>query len=186
MPKKTADLIRSKGAHYCLCVKQNNKALYQAICAEANTARPLDECLIRSKGHGRREQRHVRLYQASPALRRKWCDVERFIVVSRRSRRGRQDTESMAFYISDLCLSAKQFCHGIRGHWAIENNLHWVKDVIMQEDDCTAKCGNSAANQAQLRSLIVSAFNQMFRSVKAAFCALAHNIKELSVVFHIA
>ncbi|MEY3554685.1 MAG: hypothetical protein RLZZ580_738, partial [Cyanobacteriota bacterium] len=56
------------------------------------------------------------------------------IKVERRGSRGDKTYEETAYYISSLTESAQVFAKIIRGHWKIENQLHWVKDVIFEED----------------------------------------------------
>ncbi|MBP5976888.1 ISAs1 family transposase [Brasilonema sp. CT11] len=56
-------------------------------------------------------------------------------------------------YISSLICTAKDFALGIRGHWSIENCLHWVKDVVLKEDSSTIRLGNAPANLSIIRAL---------------------------------
>ncbi|CAD5255432.1 transposase (fragment) [Imperialibacter sp. 89] len=53
---------------------------------------------------------------------------------------------SIRYYISSLTQSAQQINTAIRDHWAIENKLHWVLDVVFNEDASRKRKGNSAAN----------------------------------------
>ena len=58
----------------------------------------------------------------------------------------------VAYYISSLVRSATDFAKGIRGHWGIENRLHWLKDVIFDEDHSTIRMGNAPANLSGVRT----------------------------------
>ncbi|MDZ8066276.1 MAG: ISAs1 family transposase [Nostoc sp. DedQUE08] len=55
-------------------------------------------------------------------------------------------------YISSIVSTAKEFAHGIRGHWGIENRLHWVKDVVLNEDNSTIRMGKAPANLSIMRA----------------------------------
>ncbi|WOG29985.1 ISAs1 family transposase [Endozoicomonas sp. 8E] len=55
------------------------------------------------------------------------------------------DDISVRYYISSAELTAEEFSHAAREHWAIENKLHWKMDVVvMREDDCRIRRGNAA------------------------------------------
>ncbi|WP_245455818.1 ISAs1 family transposase [Mesorhizobium sp. M7A.F.Ca.US.008.03.1.1] len=62
--------------------------------------------------------------------------------------RGRFDTR---YYISSAALSAKQAAQAVRGHWAIENSLHWVLDVVFNDDQSHLRKGHGAKNMAVVR-----------------------------------
>lgn len=62
----------------------------------------------------------------------------------------------VAYYISSLGCSAVDFAQGIRGHWAIENRLHWVKDVIFDEDRSMIRQGNAPANRSIILALALN------------------------------
>lgn len=81
------------------------------------------------------------------------------------------------FYISSCLMEAQAIAEVIRGHWQIENSLHWVKDAILKEDACTTRTGNAPQNLALLRSLAVTLFRLAgHRSVKHALRRFAHDI----------
>jgi predicted transposase YbfD/YdcC len=60
------------------------------------------------------------------------------------------DFHESHYYLSSLDWSASQFSDAIRGHWLIENRLHWVKDVTLNEDNCIHRGGNAPANWAMV------------------------------------
>ena len=68
-------------------------------------------------------------------LKNKWKDLQRFIVTEKTVIENQKTTTSIAYRISDITvISAQEFAKAIRGHWAIENKSHWVRDVILKED----------------------------------------------------
>jgi len=62
-------------------------------------------------------------------------------------------------FISSKALSAKEVAKHLRGHWCIENNLHWVKDVVFLEDKQTVRLGNAPQIMSFIRSMCISIFN---------------------------
>lgn len=52
----------------------------------------------------------------------------------------------MQYYISSLEATPEQMAHYVRGHWAIENKLHWQLDFTFREDDCRVRKNNGPAN----------------------------------------
>jgi predicted transposase YbfD/YdcC len=61
------------------------------------------------------------------------------------------------YYIGLIKNSATEFARGARGHWGVENGLHWVLDVALREDDCRVRKGNAPENFALLRHIAVNA-----------------------------
>lgn len=90
--------------------------------------------------------------------------------------KGQQTTQAR-YYISDEQEpDAKYFNHLTRGHWGIENHLHWHLDVTFKEDSCRARKGNAPENLATLRKLALQIITEhkdilslKKRRVKAAF-----------------
>lgn len=106
-----------------------------------------------------------------------WPDLVAIASVHRSgTRRGKPYAEHM-FYISSCLMEAHAFAEVIRGHWQIENGLHWVKDAILKEDACTTQSGNAPQNLALLRSLAVTLFRLAGHySIKNAIRRFAHDI----------
>jgi predicted transposase YbfD/YdcC len=77
------------------------------------------------------------------------------MVESIREIQGKVTTERR-FYISSLAANARQVARAVRGHWSVENNLHWSLDVSFAEDQCRARAGYSPENLAVLRHIAVN------------------------------
>lgn len=74
-------------------------------------------------------------------------------------------------------MEAQALAGVIRGHWQIENGLHWVKDAVLKEDACTTHTGKAPQNLALLRSLTVTLFRLAGHySIKNALRRFAHDI----------
>jgi predicted transposase YbfD/YdcC len=143
--KAIAETIVEGGGDYILAVKDNQPTLHadlQAAFAQApapklRSSRVATTC---DKGHGREEQRTVRVLPAqeyvSAAQCALWLGVLSVVRVTREvwcQATGAQSTE-VSYFLSSLPPNARRIGAAIRGHWSIENGLHWVLDVVFRED----------------------------------------------------
>ena len=74
-------------------------------------------------------------------------------MVYRSTRRGEKTTEEVSFYISSLPPKVQRIAKYIRGHWGIENSLHWTLDVIFAEDRSRIRQGNGPEIASLFRKL---------------------------------
>lgn len=173
-------MIVAKGNHYVVKVKGNQPKLYKAIKTIIQDTSFIDQYNDVKKVRGRVERRLTTLYYPY-SLPQDWPMINRIVHVERvfSSKEGYHHTHS--FYISSLLSNdAKLFASGIRGHWAIENNLHWVKDVILKEDSTQHKKGYAAKNMSLLRNIAINIFRKNnYSSTKYATLFFASNVKEL-------
>ena len=72
------------------------------------------------------------------------------MVVSTTIRDGKECND-VRYYILSKYLAARRFARAVRGHWGIENRLHWQLDVTFQEDQCRVRKGHADANLSILR-----------------------------------
>jgi len=139
-----AQSIRNAGADYLLAVKGNQPSLQADIEAafEAADKGQAEIDVDVDKGHGRIETRAVSVLRQVDWLdgdRRfpgevRFVDARAIVKVEARTEmkdRSRFDTR---YYITSSARSAAELARGIRGHWGIENTLHWTLDVTFQED----------------------------------------------------
>ena len=87
-------------------------------------------------------------------------DVAAIIKVATRTElkdRGRFDTR---YYISSADLTAEAAANAVRGHWGIENRLHWVLDVVFDEDQSRLRTGHGARNMAVVRHFAINLVRQ--------------------------
>ena len=82
-------------------------------------------------------------------------------VAIRVSRRGEQETADVRFYLSSLPLDVPLFAKSVRGHWGIENSLHWCLDVTFREDDSRVRERNLTNNMAWLKRFAISLLKQV-------------------------
>ena len=158
IPKKTVDEIVESGNHYVIQLKRNQPTLFEEVERTILEGHPLDNHAEHEKNHGRHSTWNVSVYNALLSDKTKeWKNLSRFIHVHKITIEKGKETHSDRFYISDKkTSSAKYFHEGIRGHWKIENSLHWVKDVIHNEDRNAIKTNNGPVNSAILSSIAIN------------------------------
>ena len=164
MPKKTLKLIIDGGNDYIVTIKRNQPNLLKIAETLVEDSRAIEESQERESLHGRITNRHIKVYLIPLELVPDWVGAKRLILVTRfgsrwqgkKSRRQLVDFQEQHYYLSSLDYSAAHFQSAIRGHWLIENRLHWVKDVTLNEDNCLHRGGNAPANWSMLRQFLVS------------------------------
>lgn len=171
-------MIREVGADYLIALKPNQPHLFDAAGLLAKTTTPHSIFVKTEHTRDRVITRTVRVFTApAHAPFSDWCDLAAVISVHRfGTRRGKPFAEHM-FYISSRLMEAPVAAEVIRGHWQVENGLHWVKDAILKEDACTTHTRNAPQNLALLRSLTVTLYRLAgHRSIKDALRRFAHDI----------
>jgi predicted transposase YbfD/YdcC len=165
--KEIAQTIVAGGGDYILAVKENQPTLHaeiQAAFATAATppARSPRLYTTEDQGHGREEQRTVQVLPArgslSAAQGAAWLGVLTLIMVTRVVWCEATGVESLevSYFLSSLPPNARRIGSAIRGHWSIENGLHWVLDVVFREDARRLYDRTAAANVAFLNRLALS------------------------------
>lgn len=115
------------------------------------------------KGHGRIETRRLWTTQDVAWLSQKenWAGLKSIVMVeSIREIIGQAASVERRYFISSLAADAKETLRAVRGHWGIENQLHWVLDVAFREDHCQIKDANAAENMAALRHFVLNLLKQ--------------------------
>ncbi len=74
-------------------------------------------------------------------------------MVYRETLRNGKQTEETSFYLSSLPPKVKKIARYVRGHWGIENSLHWTLDVIFSEDRSRIRTGNGPEIASIFRKL---------------------------------
>jgi len=143
-------------------VKDNQKTLHEGIkdCFEGleqGDIRDLPEDVWISdeeRKHGRVEKREVRTVTDIGWLENKsaWKDLQTIV----QYRCWRNGVMSDRYYISNADMSALDFYQRIRGHWSIENCLHWSLDMMFGEDAAQVSKGNAPENLNILRKMALS------------------------------
>lgn len=164
--RKIAEEIIESQANYVLALKGNQGTVHEefkdflddlaerAVDPGKNT-RFFQEV---GKDHGRIETRQ---YWQSDDLEwfadlAQWKGLRSVGMVEATREIGEKTTVERRYYLSSLPLDAECFARAVRGHWSVENSLHWVMDVNFGEDDSRARNRNAAENLALLRRLALN------------------------------
>ena len=160
-----AEQIVKQGGDYLLAVKGNHKTLLQDLddlfagCDEVEFVDvPHERAETVNKGHGRLEIRRCHTlsdpqYLAYIRRQADWKDLTTLVRIQRERHINHQITRETAYFISSRAASAAYFLQAVRGHWAIENQLHWSLDLTFREDHNQTRIGFAAENLALIRRL---------------------------------
>jgi predicted transposase YbfD/YdcC len=160
--KDIAAKIVGGGGAYVLAVKENQPHLYEDIKLTFDAA--LDqgepgvdftECQTEGPRKGRQETRTCCVITDPKGIRNAglWTGLTVIcMVISERVVNGVAGSETR-YFIGSVSGTAEDYLRWVRGHWGIENSLHWILDVCFREDDQRHRAGNSAENLSWLRKL---------------------------------
>jgi len=174
--KRIAKEIIEADAHYVLALKGNQEKVHEEVKSfldhtleEQKKKRPpgalvpkeaaaLKGCETVEKDHGRIE---TRKYYQSDCLdwfadKGKWEGLRSVGMVEAIRETDGKTTVERRYYLSSLKLEVETFARAVRGHWGVENKLHWVMDVCFREDQSRARQGYAAENLATLRRLALN------------------------------
>lgn len=165
-------IIAQKG-NYILAVKENQKSLLSEIEESFLRQQPTSETVTTEKNHGRIEQRScsviTQLGFMGNETKEKWPCLNSIIrIISDRTLKGSTSTETR-YYINNQKENASIYQKAIRSHWGIENRLHWVLDMLFDEDHCRKRKNNAAENFSLVRKIalnIIRAYKGDKRSLK--------------------
>lgn len=170
--KEIAAHIIEKQADYVLALKGNHATVHEEVtafftdavlpcaiqCADTAVQDKMDFFQTSEKAHGRMETRRywhsadIDWFEDKPL----WKDLKSFgMVESLRKVKGKTSWERR-YFLSSIPLNAQRFAKAVRGHWGVENPLHWSLDVTFREDDSRARTKNSAQNVASLRRIALN------------------------------
>jgi predicted transposase YbfD/YdcC len=164
-----AQKIIDKKAEYILALKGNQTTLHADVklFADEQKANGFKDTVISRHEtvdgeHGRIETRTYTAFHDIQWLRerhRGWAGLKGFIMVeSQREVAGKISNETR-FYITSLTLLANLIGPMIRDHWAIENSLHWILDMLFRDDECRVRTDNAPANFTTMKHMA----NNIFR-----------------------
>lgn len=172
--REVAAAVVAGGGHYVLALKGNQPALHAKVKALLDEAVPgafrgmsHGHSEETDGGHGRVEVRRVwvtdEVRWLGEGLLSAWPGLAGGSVAVVESVRqdlgdlGGKTTTDRRYFISSLPgTDAGRFGRAVRGHWAVENNLHWSLDVTFREDDCRIRVGNGAENFSRLRRIALN------------------------------
>lgn len=158
--KEIAEQIIGAGADYILSVKGNQSALLEQVEAHFSFTEPSSGDKTTEKGHGRIETRNCMVITNLDLLDEasKWKGIK--AVVKVKSQRtdvlSEKSSEETRYYITSLEKPANELNALIRGHWGIENKLHWTLDVVFREDFSRVRKGDADQNFSIIRRIALN------------------------------
>ena len=124
--------------------------------------------------------RKISVFKAEKIKHKNYPHIQSFIKVERTGLRGNKKSEETLYYISSKVLPSKKFAAKIRGHWLIENQVHWVKDVIFNEDKSKIRELQAARNLSLLYTIIMNVYRSFgFDSIKQGIYWLGNNWEKI-------
>jgi len=165
--KAIAEQIIDGGGDYVLHLKANHPTLHDELALFFHDARATDFEEIdydydetEAHGHDRDEVRRVWSVSWVDWLtdREAWKGLSSVILVEReRTVLGKKTSKEQSLYISSISgVSARKAAAVVRGHWGIENHLHWVLDVTFREDECRVRKRHGPENLATIRRIVLN------------------------------
>lgn len=155
-----ATAVLARGAHYVLSLKKNQSRLFAAV--ERRFARRGARSTakkIEPSTHDRREWRRATVIRdKNLALAESFPGIAALArITSRRSLRGKKAEKTLTrYYLLSKYIPATKLMAIVRSHWSIENQLHWVLDVVFDEDRSRVRKDNAPENLATLRKLALN------------------------------
>ena len=164
-----AEQVIEQGGDYVLGLKDNQPSLSEAVEEFFETAQAADFAGVKydqkeelDKGHGRVETRRYWITEELSTLPNpeRWKGLRSIGMVVREVLQGDARTEERRYFINSIPAQANLFAEAVRGHWDVENRLHWRMDVVLREDACTIRKGNAPAILTTARHLVLNLFER--------------------------
>jgi len=162
-------------------LRETKKKLLHQIEFNLSQSEPIDTDEDADIRGNRIELRTVKVYDDLYEIEG-WAGLKRIISVRREiTIKGKNITSvDQAFFISSLDRPASFFQKAIRGHWAIENSLHYIKDVAFAEDASTIRTKNGPVNFSTIRTIALTLLRRHgFTNIKQAIRLIAFDVKKL-------
>lgn len=171
-----AQIVDQEG-DYVLGLKGNQGAMHEAVEDYFTTAEAHQFAGIAhdyhgelDKDHGRLEQRRYWIVEDLSTLPdiENWKGLRSIGMVERECVQGDTTSVERRYFINSIAAEAKRFAHAVRGHWGVENPLHWRLDVVLGDDASRIRKGNAPAIMTSIRQLCMNLFERESSSMSLA------------------
>lgn len=172
-----AEQIIDQGGDYVLGLKGNQGGLFEAVedfftIAQANQFAGVAHDYVEEvdKDHGRLEIRRYYITEDLSTLpdSQNWKCLRSIGMVQRECLQGETRSVEQRYFINSIPAQAKPFAHAVRGHWGVENPLHWRLDVVLGDDASRIRRGNAPAIMTSIRHLCMNLFERERSSMSLA------------------
>jgi len=160
-----AQKIVDKKADYILALKGNQGTLrddVELFATEQKEKSFHDTIVSRHQtvdgDHGRIETREITVIHDIDWLqkRHRWPDLNSVVMVESTRENGDKIERETRFYITSLVLVASMIGPLVRDHWAVENSLHWILDMVFRDDECRLRTDHAPANFTTIKHIALN------------------------------
>ena len=194
--KAVAQTIHEKKGDYLFTLKANHRTLYTQVKAVFEASSEASSEASCERSHGRLEKREVWSHAVAQLphgalLQEQWPGLQSVVKIRRTRRvmcpqKAVCNSQNEWFYLSSLRADDARLAGAMREHWKIENQAHWVLDVVLGEDKCRTRREHAPHNLALLRRIALNLLrqNQGGNSLKATRKAVTWNPELLAQILH--
>jgi len=163
--REIAQAILNRQADYVLALKGNQGKLLEDVEVFAQTHKAQD--FADTKGtqhrdvegdHGRIETRTTTVFHDVAWLQKRhdWPGLKSLVMVESVREIGERIERETRYYVSSLRVPAQQMGALVRSHWAVENSLHWVLDMVFRDDECRVRTAHAPANFTTIKHMALN------------------------------
>jgi predicted transposase YbfD/YdcC len=184
--KETASVIIGSGGNYVLAIKGNQKLFHREVVEFFDEAclkelKEKEGCYYKTK-----DKEHsgvaTREYYISDnvgwfAEKEKWIGLKTFGMAKRTHKKDNGETVvEIRYYICSIPVDAELFSRAARGHWGIENNLHWSLDIIFNDDKNKSMARNGAKNMQAMKKIVLAILEIVKSSYKLSMAKIRYKL----------